>query len=232
MVRAVLLDAVGTLIRPWPSVGSVYSAVAADWGVRCPPNLLNRNFRRAYGDLMPERFSGEGTYRTSESREKEWWMRAVARTFELAGCPRIPDGAVRAAFYAFAGGSAWRPYADALPLLEKLSSRGLSLAVVSNFDSRLRGVLDDLGLARCFGALVISSECGYAKPSPRIYGAALRKLDVRPGEALHVGDRREQDFLGPRRAGIAALRLVRKAGRGGPGTIRSLSRIPALLDRL
>jgi putative hydrolase of the HAD superfamily len=229
LLRAVIFDAVGTIIRPFPSVGAVYARAVRDYGLRCPATLLDRHFRRAYRDLKPERFTGGGRFRTSEGRESRWWKRAVSRTFEAAGCGRLPREAAEAAFDAFSRARAWRPYADVAATLDELSSIGLRLGVVSNFDSRLLRVLQELNLTSSFSSLIISSECGYAKPSPRIFQAALKELDVRADEALHVGDRREEDYHGPRAAGLDALWLVRDGSRRGPGTIRSLSQLPRII---
>lgn len=228
-LRAVLFDAVGTIIRPFPSVGAVYARAARDCGLRCGAAFLERHFRQAYRELKPERFTGGGRFGTSEGRESQWWKRAVSRTFQRAGCGTVPPEAVEAAFSAFSRADAWRPYADVAGTLETLASRGLRLGVVSNFDSRLRRVLEELNLASSFSSLIISSECGCAKPSPRIFQAALKELDVRPEEALHVGDRREEDYRGPRAAGLTAFWLVRDGSRRGPGTIRSLTRLPRVV---
>jgi putative hydrolase of the HAD superfamily len=231
LLRAVLFDAVGTIIRPFPSVGAVYARAVRDYGVRCPATLLDRHFRRAYRHLKPERFTGGGRFRTSEGRESRWWKRTVSRTFEAAGCGRLPREVAEAAFDAFSRAGAWRPYADVAATLEELSSTGLRLGVVSNFDSRLRRVLQELNLESSFSSLIISSECGYAKPSPRIFRAALKELDVRAEEALHVGDRREEDYHGPRAAGLAALWLVRNGSRRGPGIIRTLRQLPRVIHQ-
>ena len=147
MIQSVLFDAVGTLMRPYPTVGSVYSRVAASCGVDCRPGVLQREFRQAYRELMPGRFRGD-CFGTSEALEKSWWKAAVKRTFERAGCTPVPTAVVEGCFEAFASGRAWRLYADVLPLLDELKRRGVKLGIVSNFDSRLWGVAGDLGLDR------------------------------------------------------------------------------------
>ena len=61
-------------------------------------------------------------------------------------------------------------------------------------------------------AVVHSSRAGSAKPDPGIFSAALARLDVAPGEALHVGDEPVEDVLGARSAGLRAV-LIDRAGR-------------------
>jgi len=228
-VRAVLFDAVETLIRPWPSVGSVYAAAAAGRGLRCPARALGAAFHPAYLELFPERFCGRSGLQTSEPRERRWWARVVARTFERVGCGKPGAAVIAAGLEAFARGGAWRPTPGAVATLQALRRRGLKIALVSNFDGRLHRVVAELGLTPFFDAVVVSSEAGWAKPSPRIYAAALGALGAAPGEALMVGDRPREDVAGAAAAGLRAL-LYDPGGRApGPGSIRDLRQLPRLL---
>jgi putative hydrolase of the HAD superfamily len=80
--------------------------------------------------------------------------------------------------------------------------------VVSNFDSRLEGVLTGLGLADWFETVVVSSRAGAAKPSPVPFQQALAALGLSPAQAWHVGDSPE-DEAGARAAGLRCL-IVRR----------------------
>ncbi len=231
-MKAILFDAVGTILRPHPSVGAVYAQAAEPFGVRCGRRALERAFHRSYRALSPRRFRGDGRLQTSEERERRWWKAVVARSFREAGCGHAPREVTEAAFESFSAGTAWRPYADAVPSMEELLREGLMLGVVSNFDSRLRRVMDETGLGRYCRTLVISSEQGWAKPSPNIFLEAVRRLGVRAGEALYVGDRRKEDYLGARRSGMHALWLLRRGEKRGPSIIRSLRQIRPRLRRL
>ena len=69
-------------------------------------------------------------------------------------------------------------------VLERLRSLGLELAVVANWDLTLRGLLEEVELARYFRTVVHAA----AKPSPDGMLRALAELEVDPGRALHIGD--------------------------------------------
>jgi FMN phosphatase YigB (HAD superfamily) len=71
-----------------------------------------------------------------------------------------------------------------LPALERLRSLGLELAVVANWDLTLRRLLDELGVASYFRALVHAAD----KPAPDGLLRALDLMDVAPHRALHIGD--------------------------------------------
>jgi HAD superfamily hydrolase (TIGR01509 family) len=96
-------------------------------------------------------------------------------------------------------------------LLETLRNRGLKLAIVSNTASPawlLHPVLEQQGLVERVDAVVLSSEVGKRKPHPAIFERALAELDVRPGEALFVGDRLDADVLGASSVGMRTVQAL------------------------
>lgn len=99
---------------------------------------------------------------------------------------------------------AWTLAPGAVSALSKLKAAGVRLAVVSNFDTRLRPILAHLGVDGLFDAVVVSAEVGAEKPNPVIFEAALQKLNLRPHEVVHVGDDRRNDVWGARDAGVTA----------------------------
>jgi putative hydrolase of the HAD superfamily len=212
-IRAVTFDVGSTLIEAWPSVGAVYATVAAQHG--CPlldAGELERRFRDAF----------EATGRRANSRAD--WERIVDAAF--AGLLVEPPSRTffPALYERFGRATAWRIFEDVPPTLAALRERGLRLGVISNWDDRLRGLLEELGLARHFEVIVISCEVGALKPERRIFDTALRALGLPAAAVLHVGDDFESDVLGARAAGMAALHLARK-GPAGDGTIRSLTEL-------
>ena len=108
----------------------------------------------------------------------------------------------------FAEPGVWEAFADVPGALAELRATGCRLGMISNFDRRLRRVLEDLGLLTSFEHVVISSEVGADKPDPRIFAEALRRFDVPAGRALHVGDDPHKDW-GAERVGLRVFRLER-----------------------
>src|SRR6266566_3277447 len=85
--------------------------------------------------------------------------------------------------------------------LEKLQPH-FQLAVISNFDGRLRFILGQLGISKYFAHIFISSEIGADKPDPEIFRRAVKFIGVRPNEVLHVGDDSERDWKAAAEAGL------------------------------
>lgn len=216
-IRAVTFDVGSTLIEAWPSVGRVYAEVAARHGCRLlDAEEMERRFRIAF----------EATGRRAQSRAD--WERIVDAAF--AGLVTTPPSRTffPALYERFARPEAWRVFEDVLPTLGALRARGLRLGVISNWDERLRGLLEALGLAPHFELIVVSCEVGALKPERAIFEAALRGLALPPEAVLHVGDDFEADVEGARAAGLRALHLVRR-GQRCDGTVGSLGE---LLERI
>ena len=58
---------------------------------------------------------------------------------------------------------AWTVTPGAVSALQRLRKHGVLLAVVSNFDTRLRPLLDNLNLTHLFDEIVVSAEVGRGK---------------------------------------------------------------------
>ena len=87
-------------------------------------------------------------------------------------------------------------------LLVSLRTRGIKLAVLSDYQPMPK--LRALGIADLFDEVLCAQdpEIGVFKPDPRGLEVVLQRLDVRPTEALYVGDRAEIDAIAARAAGV------------------------------
>jgi putative hydrolase of the HAD superfamily len=212
-IRAVTLDVGGTLIEPWPSVGHVYAEVARSLG---GPNVDPGQLSKAFGHAWKSR-QGFDYSPTA-------WRNLVAQTFADVRDFVMPKGCFDAIYERFAQADAWRIFDDVRPFLESARRRGMGLAVVSNWDERLRGLMKQLDLLASFEAIIVSHEVGHRKPGHEIFRHAADQLGLPPGEILHVGDSEREDFDGARRAGWQA-RWLQRTGEPGAGAIRSLADI-------
>ena len=209
MPTAVFFDAAGTLIYLPRPVGEHYREVAARFSLELSADALETAFRQAWA-AAPARGSSVGP---RPDDDKGWWRTLVEQVLSMVltaeQAATFDTGAFFEAAYAhFAEPGVWRAYPEVHDVLASLREEGYRLAVISNFDRRLRPVLADLGLADFFEAMVISSEVGADKPDPRIFEHALQTLGVLPGEAWHVGDDPKRDG-GAEAAGLRVYHLAR-----------------------
>jgi len=92
-------------------------------------------------------------------------------------------------------------------LLSLLSSR-YRLGIVSNFYGNLAAVCTEVEIGRYFTVLVDSACVGCVKPDSRIFQAALAGLNVKPDQAVFVGDSLSRDMVGARGIGMPHIWLT------------------------
>jgi putative hydrolase of the HAD superfamily len=207
-IRVIFFDAAGTLIGLPKGVAHHYCAVAERHGLRVPKEAMNEAFRMTWREIPPP----QTTRVRRPDDDKGWWRHFVHRVLDKCA---VPDGGAfdREGFFEelyveFARPGVWDVFPETRAVLAQLASE-YRLGIISNFDGRLRLVLDELGIGSLFRHVIISSEVGADKPDPWIFQEALRVAGVRASEALHVGDEPGADWEGASAAGLHVYRLKR-----------------------
>ena len=207
MIRAILFDAAGTLFYLTKTVGDHYAYVGREVGLDLDAQELDRAFHTAWQE-MPRRSAIEGP---RENDDKGWWRELVGRIFDQVA-PSLSeldrDNFFEIAYEHFAEAGVWKLYPEVLDVLEQLRER-FQLAVISNFDGRLRFILQNLGISKYFDRVFISSELGADKPDPEIFRRALKLMHLNANEVLHVGDDAERDWKAAKEAGLLVFQLDR-----------------------
>ena len=91
-------------------------------------------------------------------------------------------------------------------LLPRLRMFGVRMGIVSNNSlARQTGKLQRLGIGGLFDDLVVSDEHGVAKPDPRLFEVALKRIGIAAPDSVHVGDRWDLDVVGARSAGVVPV---------------------------
>jgi putative hydrolase of the HAD superfamily len=243
MLRAAFFDAAGTLFHTREPAGLSYAKIARRFGVEADERLVIDSFRRSFG-TAPGLAFGPGHEAAKLRRlEREWWRELVRATFANIGHFAEFETYFDALFAFFADPANWIRDPAAEPLLARLRDTGLTLGVISNFDYRIYRILETLELIRYFDSITISSETGYAKPSPEIFRVALEQHSLPAADAVHVGDSEPLDVAGARAAGLAAVLVDAEASQpptlqkpslfeGRCVRVRSLSEVAAAIGRL
>ncbi len=207
--EVIFLDAAGTLITVAEPVGLTYARIAGEAGLSVDAAAMDHAFRCTWKELPPP-LHPEGSPPTDDDRS--WWRELVKLSFEkvLDGPvePRVFDVLFPRLYGHYATAGAWRLYDDVVPALGELQGR-MRLFVLSNFDRRLHGILQGLGIAQFFEGVIVSSEVGAGKPHARMFEAGLRAAQVAAGSCVHVGDEERADILGAQAVGIPALKVQR-----------------------
>lgn len=230
-LKAIFFDAAGTLIKPTRPVGQSYATIAQKYGMSISPHDITDRFRICFNASPPLAFSTQ-SLDPIEQLERQWWHDVVRRVFVPWDRFDRFDEYFAELFCYFAQPGAWTLYSDVNETLAALKKRGLLLAVISNFDSRLIGILHGLGVSHWFEEIFISSRVGYAKPSREIFQTALTRHKLAPHETLHVGDSEECDLRGARNAGLKGILIDRSLNTALAELVRinSLGQLLSLVD--
>ena len=124
-------------------------------------------------------------------------------------------------------------YEDVLPTLDRLQQMDLKMGIISNWDTPLHAMVEELGLVPYFDVIVASHDqrVRSAKPDAAIFKYTLNAVGVSAEEAVHVGDSFEADIMGAHAAGLRAILLDRDGTQTGQWreTIQTLHALPDLL---
>ena len=214
-VRAVLLDALGTLLELEPPAPLLVAELRAR-GVAVSEEEAGAALGAEIGFYRANHDLGADAAGLAELRARCTEVLRDALPRHARGVDDL-QGALLAALR-------FRPYPEVPDALRRLRGAGARLVVVSNWDVSLHEALAATGLAPLVDGALSSAEVGARKPDPRIFARALALAGVGARDALHVGDSVEFDIEGARAAGIEAV-LVARGGEpalDGVRTIRSL----------
>jgi putative hydrolase of the HAD superfamily len=198
--RAVIFDAVGTLIEPDPPAALVYAGFGRVFGSHLDLAEIAERFAVAF--RREDDLDHAAGWRTSEGREVERWRRVVAYVLHDVS---NPGACFQALFDHFARPEAWRCHPAAATVLPRLANRGFTLGMASNYDRRLRSVAAGMPELAPLRHLVISSEVGWRKPAAEFFAALRAAVGCAAEEIVYVGDDRGNDYDGARTAGLRAV---------------------------
>jgi putative hydrolase of the HAD superfamily len=208
MLKAIFFDAAGTLVYLPKGVGYHYALVGKLLGLELDSNVLDRAFASAWKEMPPRPATGQ----QREDDDKGWWRDLVERVLDQSA-PTMKDldrdNFFELVYEHFAEAGVWELYPEVNEVLGALHGR-FELSVISNFDGRLRMILEHLGVSKFFRHIFLSSELGADKPDPMIFDLAAKLSGASPNEILHVGDDPEHDWAAAAKAGLKIFKLDRR----------------------
>jgi putative hydrolase of the HAD superfamily len=228
MIRAVLLDALGTLLEledPGPPLAQEleHRGVTVTVEEARAAVLAEMTYYKDHHDEASDRARLEDLRRRCAEVLRDG-LPAEAQALGIDGLVETLLAALR-----------FRPYPEVPDVLAALRARGVRLVVLSNWDVSLHEQLAATGLGPLLDGAVSSAEVGVGKPHRDIYVRALEVAGVEAREALMVGDSPDTDIAGALALDIGAV-LVDRWGvaQAPPGArrIASLAELPVLIESL
>jgi putative hydrolase of the HAD superfamily len=218
-IEAVIFDLYGTLVDIWTDEEdlSVYYTLCKFlryYGVSFEPEELAARYQESaaahlldhpgpFGEidvfLVFEDILTEGLRKSPERALVIW----LARLFRSLSTERL------------------KLFPETLPALEELAAK-YRLGLVSDAQWVFcEPEIRFLGLEQFLETVVLSSRYFVRKPAPQIYSHALRAMQVRPSQALYVGNDPARDVPGPQEIGMPVVLIHRE----GP---RPLTKVPVI----
>ena len=204
-VKVVLFDLGGTLVTGW-SLGDAFHRILLSLGINRSVEEVKEASSKALKDFdAPEYDSMYG--KVSHKRFWNLWRSFVLKYLGLDDDEGLQEK-IGARWYDYVDCDA---YPEVKKTLARLRSMGLRIGLVSiAYEEDVWVILKEAGLERdLFDVIVGGNTTEAIKPHREPFRYALKRLDVKPDEALFVGDEVEADYRAAERAGMKAVLIQR-----------------------
>jgi putative hydrolase of the HAD superfamily len=206
--RAVLFDVGETLLRADPSFPELFARILREAGHERDPEAVARAsgaVRRRFSEASRD---GE-RWTLSPDASRAFWQGVYERMLAELALPS-DDGLRERLYEGFTDLGNYALFDDVPAALDALEGAGITLGIVSNFESWLEDLLARLAVRDRFPVRVISGLEGIEKPDPRIYRLGLERSGVPVDRVAFVGDNPEFDIDPPAAMGMFPVLVDRR----------------------
>jgi HAD superfamily hydrolase (TIGR01549 family) len=208
VIKAVFFDFYNTLGRFYPPREELQAVACDAFGIQVTPGGITLGY--ALADAYMAREVAKLPLRKRDRQGVEDFFAEYQRLIlQGAGMEVSSELALKVSVRLRQLSYGFALYDDVLPTLDVLKRQGLTLALLSNNEGDINRLCGDLGLSPYLDFAINSEGVGLGKPHPAIFLDALKRAQVEPQEALHVGDQYEADVEGARGVGIHPVLLDR-----------------------
>lgn len=207
--KLITFDITGTLLKYRSSPALEYSNVLKKYGIEVRlstlQDLINKN-----STVMTKEHPNFGL--NSGLGWENFWrtyaQNVFSKAFQIDNITgNIPqEKIIDDLMSMFSTGETFQIRNGAVELLDYLKKEQISLGVISNYDPRIKHIINNLGLSHYFKFILSSYEVGFEKPNIQIFREAESYLNMNLNRELflHVGDTYLLDYVGAKNAGWSA----------------------------
>lgn len=230
--KAVFFDIGNTFMHPNPSVPEVFTDVANRMGHAIVLEDVEGCMPQVDAFYQNE-YLHDGDFWCDHDRAVQIWLDMYTFMAQYCGITKDVPELAQAVYDEYLLPDKWAVFSDVDETLKGLKARGYRLGVISNWDASLEGLIRDMGYLPYFDEIVSSAAVGTRKPYKDIFDIALERMEIKPEDAIHIGDLPEADGEGATRAGIRPIIIDRKDRHADCSfeRVRSLTDVLSLLDR-
>lgn len=206
--RAVFFDVGETLVHVDPSFADLFVTVLAGAGHDRSVQEVRDASAHVY-DAFSRASRERSMWTTSPEGSRAFWTGVYDRMLVDLRVADV-DGLGDTLYREFTRMENYVLFEDVRPTIQVLREAGLTLGVVSNFESWLEEWFGAHDLVETFPVRVISGIEGLEKPDERIYRLGLERAGVAADESVYVGDNPEFDVDPPAALGMFAVLVDRR----------------------
>jgi FMN phosphatase YigB (HAD superfamily) len=184
MIRNFVFDFAETIATLSPSREDILIDFLASKGV----SVQKRKVRQIYNNL-DTLLSYSSVDIDNPSSRKSFYLEYNKKLFQMIGVSHLSKNIQSDYFNFFSGVEKhWVLKEGVRTLLKELKQNGLSISLISNFDSNLNEILEQLSLNDVFNHIVISQEAGLEKPDLTFYKYFLNISKYDLDKTIYIGD--------------------------------------------
>ena len=207
-IRALFFDLYGTLAHFEPSREKIQILAAREHGHSITEEGVTKGYKVA-DEFMANQNAIRAVRSMSSTEQSMFFTQYEQHVLEGAGLYVNSETAKRIWHTVRSQQYTMVLFPDVLPSFATLNKKGLTLGVISNVASTGDVIGLELGLTGKVNMIITSLEIGFEKPHPQIFLEALERAEVRPEEAMHIGDQPKSDVDGARAIGINPILMDR-----------------------
>ena len=176
--RVLILDAVGTLIRPAKSVSQSYFEVGKSFGSEKTQSQIKAEFSQLFQSIF------RAATPTSEVTEKQNWRELVSNIFDDV---EQQESLFQMLWEYFADPQSWQLFEDVEIVWPNIVQSAEQIGIASNFDARLHKILAATPPLNSVNNIFVSSEIGFPKPREEFFDEIESRFN-RNTKFVMVGD--------------------------------------------
>jgi putative hydrolase of the HAD superfamily len=210
VIKAIFFDWFNTLAHYYPPREELESQALKELGFTVLPGVISQGLYLADKNYYEENTRLPVRQRSPEEQAKIYanYQRIVLTE---AGIPFNPEIILKLMVRMRQLNTSMKfiLFDDVLTTLKTVKEKKFTIGLLTNLQSEINSMCRELGIASYIDLTVTSGEVGADKPNPPIFLRALELSNVKPCEAIHVGDQYQNDVLGARGVGINPILLDR-----------------------
>jgi putative hydrolase of the HAD superfamily len=213
-VKAITFDFTHTLASYKVSYSKIYADTLATIGIKTDFHDLGKQCYQAFIECGLEPIKN-----VHEITNKSLYENLIHATIRQVCNPQQLIESSEAIWAAFSKAIYWKTKPYIQETIELLRRQGYAVYLLSNWDYRLRALVQELKWQSLFDGIFLASEIGFEKPNINIFSHVQQTLKCKANQILHVGDELVSDYLGAKKAGWQAMWLKgNRTELGNPST--------------